>query len=261
MTITLTYRGPDGSQWEYVGVDQGREGIVAAKVEGFVADPDVTFEPTPSQAGEMAAGWVLGSMKGTLDLNVSPLFLESDESLHRLYDRVGRSWSKLADGELTWRSDAGVLMRTRARLDGVFPTPDKSPAGLGERLVRVGFPVRCLDGLWLGPVSQYAGTSQVLNLGDLDGYPLVEWSGSGAKVAGPGIPTFALPSTSQTAVWDTDPATGGLVTIDGQPATALRRLLRGRVAPTPIPAGQSAEWVFTGCTAVMQPKILNPWGR
>ena len=26
MTITLTYRGPDGSQWEYVGVDQGRSG-------------------------------------------------------------------------------------------------------------------------------------------------------------------------------------------------------------------------------------------
>lgn len=259
--ITLTYTGPDGSHWELVGEQQGREGAVAENLEGFVADPAVTFEHTPGQAGEDAAGWVLGSMTGAIDLNVSPMFISGGGDLHRLYDRLGRAWSKLADGELTWRSDAGVLMRTRARLDGTFPTPDRSPAGVGERLLRVSFPVRCLDGLWLGPIAEYSGPSDVLNIGDLDGYPLIEWSGPSAQVSGPGIPTFTLPSTSQTAVWDTDPSTGGLVTIDGEPATALRRQLRGRVAPAPVPAGQSSPWTFTGCVGVMQPKILNPWGR
>lgn len=259
--ITLTYTGVDGSHWEYVGPEQGREGVVAAKVTGFVADPAVTFEATPAQAGEDAVGWVLGSMTGALDLNVSPLFTAAGGDLHRLFDRLGRAWSKLADGELTWRSDAGVLMRTRARLDAAFPMPDKSPAGLGERMLRTSVPVRCLDGVWLGPSSSYSGDGQVANMGDLDGYPLVKWSGSAAQVSGPGIPTFTLPATVQAAVWDTDPATGGLVTVGGQPATALRRQLRGRVAPAPIPAGQSAAWTFTGCNAVMQPKILNPWGR
>lgn len=259
--ITLTYTGPDSSHWELVGDGQGREGVVAAKPDGFVADPDVTFEPTPGQAGEDAAGWVLGSMRGTLDLNVSPLFMAAGGDLHRLFERLGRSWSKLADGELTWQSDAGVLMRTRARLDAAFPTPDKSPAGLGERLTRVTVPVRCLDGVWLGPRERLTGAVVVHNRGDLDGYPRIEWSGSGAQVSGPGIPTFTLPATAQTAVWNTDPSTGGLVTIDGVPATALRRQLRGRVAPTPILAGAFADWTFTGCTGVMQPMILDPWGR
>lgn len=259
--ITLTYTGVDGSHWEYVGPGQGREGVVAAKVTGFVADPTVTYESTPAQAGEDAVGWVLGSMTGALDLNVSPLLSTTGGDLHRLFDRLGRAWSKLADGELTWRSDAGVLMRTRARLDAAFPMPDKSPASLGERLLRASVPVRCLDGVWLGPTSTHSGAGMVPNMGDLDGYPQVRWSGSGAQVSGPGIPTFTLPTTAQTAVWDTDPATGGLVTIDGQPATALRRQLRGRVAPAPIVPGGSASWTFTGCVGVMQPKILNPWGR
>lgn len=259
--ITLTYTGVNGSHWELVGPEQGREGVVAAKLDGFVADPEVAYEPTPAQTGEDAAGWVLGSMTGSLDLNVSPLFMATGGDLHRLFDRLGRAWSKLADGDLTWRSDAGVLMRTRARLDDKFPMPDKSPAGLGERLLRMAVPVRCLDGVWLGPTSSHSGAGPVANLGDLDGYPRVEWSGSGAQVSGPGIPAFTLPTTAQPAVWDTDPSTGGLVTIGGQPATALRRQLRGRVAPAPIVPGGSSSWTFTGCVGVMQPKILNPWGR
>ena len=259
--ITLTYTGVDGSHWEYVGEGQGREGVVAAKVDGFVADPSMTYEPTPGQAGEDAVGYVLGSMMGSLDLNVSTIFQQAGGELHRLFDQVGRSWSKLSDGELTWRSDAGVLMRTRARLDSAFPTPGTSPASLGERLLKVQVPVRCLDGVWLGPEEEFTGAGQVPNRGDLDGYPLVVWSGPGKQVAGPGIPTFTLPTTAQPAVWNTDPSTGGLVTIDGVPATTLRQQLRGRVAPTPILAGQSAAWTFTGCTGVIQPKILNPWGR
>lgn len=265
--ITLTYTGVDSSEWTLVGERQGAEGAEAAKVSGFIASTDTTVEARPARVGHVVSGFTVPPMTGTLDLTVSSQLVDGEaRELDEIFAALARAWSPLADGELAWRSDRGVLMRTAARLaSGGFPMPDRSPTerapGQPVRRVSMSLSVQCLDGVWIGPQERHGGSVAVLNAGDLDDYPRVEWSGSGAKVAGPGLSTVTLPTTARPAVWHTDPATGGLVTIDGQPATALRRQLRGRVAPVPIEPGEVAPWTFTGCTGVVQPTFLNPWGR
>lgn len=266
--ITLAYAGVDFSEWTLVGERQGAQGAEAAKVSGFIASPDTTVEARPARTGHVVSGFTVPPMTGTLDLTVSSQLVDGEtRELDDIFDALALAWSPLVDGELTWVSDRGVLMRTRARLaSGGFPMPDRSPTerapGQPVRRVPLSLSVQCLDGLWIGPQSApYTGAVQVLNAGDLDDYPRIEWVGSGATVSGPGIPEFTLPTTAVPAVWDTDPATGGMVTIDGQPATALRQQMRGRVAPVPIEPGTTAPWTFTGCTAVVQPVFLNPWGR
>lgn len=260
--ITLTYSGINGSQWTLVGERQGAEGVLASKVSGFVSSPDVTFEAAAARTGHREVGHSVGAMTGTLDVSVSPMWVESHTpALDELVHDFARAWSTLADGELLWIDDAGMLLRTPARLASPFPTPERSPAGLGERVTPLSLAVTCLDGVWHGPERRYTGPSRLHNPGDLDGYPLVEWSGTSAALAGPGIPTFSLPATTQTAVWDTDPATGGLVTIGGVPATVLRQQMRGRVAPVPTAPGAESSWSFANCTAIMRPRFINPWGR
>lgn len=265
--ITLTYSGVNSSEWTLVGERQGAEGAEAAKVSGFIGSPDTTVEARAARTGHVVAGFSVPPMTGTLDLTVSSQLVDGeDRALDEIFDALALAWSPLADGELTWRSDRGVLMRTRARLaPGGFPMPGRSPSerAPGEPVRRVGLQlaVQCLDGLWIGPESRHSGSVQLLNSGEIDDYPRVEWVGSAAVVSGPGLPAVTLPATAQPAVWHTDPATGGLVTIDGRPATALRRQMRGRVAPVPIDPGQRAPWTFTGCTGVVQPLFLNPWGR
>ena len=259
--IELTYRGIDGSEWSIVGDGQGLEGAVATGVEGFVAEPDVTLEYGATSLGQVATGYSLPPMKGTLTLGLSTRWDRARaSSLSDVHARLGRAWSRLADGELVWRDSAGVVMRTRARLASAFPTPKKAPASLGLTDVEVALSVVCLDGVWRG-AEEPVGSGDVLNPGDLPLYPAVAWSGYLAQVAGPGMPLFNLPTTTSTAVWDSDPATGGVVWVGDTVATALRRQMRGRVAPLPIAAGTTAPWVFSKCTGIVRPLYTNPWGR
>ncbi|WP_010541908.1 hypothetical protein [Dietzia alimentaria] len=257
----LTYRGVNNSTWQLVGAHQGAEGVGAEEVSGFVASATTTLEPAPERAGVVLAGYSFEAMTGSLKVRISDRWRD-DEMLDdpgRLFRRWRSAWSPFADGEFTLRSQEGPLLRTRARLPGASETPAKSPRSVGTVSLVTTLEVTCHDGVWLGAPQRYSGAAQVLNLGELEGYPRVEWSGSGATVSGPGLPSVILPTTAVPAVWHTDPATGGLVTVDGEPATALRRQLRGRVAPVPILPGESAPWTFTGCTGVIEPLFCDPW--
>lgn len=257
----FTYRGVNNSTWQLIGRHQGAEGVGVEELSGFVASATLTLEPTPARTGVELSGFSFEAMTGSLTVRISDRWRE-DETLDdpgQLFRQWRAAWSPFADGELTLRSPEGPLLRTRARLAGAAETPGTSPRSVGAVSLVTTLEVSCHDGVWLGAPSRHTGTDQVFNLGELDGYPRVEWSGSGAQVSGPGLPAITLPTTTAPAVWHTDPATGGLVTVDGQPATALRRQLRGRVAPVPILPGQSAQWTFTDCTGVLEPLFCDPW--
>lgn len=257
----LTYRGVDGPTWQLAGRNQGAEGVAVEGVAGLVASATSTLEPAPARTGVELVGYSFEAMTGTLQVRVSDRWRDDNalEELGRLHRRWRQAWSQFADGELTLRSESGPLLRTRARLSKVAETPATSPNSHGLVSLVTAVDVLCLDGVWIGQSQRHEGASQVLNLGELDGYPRVEWVGSGATVSGPGLPAVTLPSTPVPAVWHTDPATGGLVTVDGEPATGLRQQLRGRVAPVPISPGESAGWTFTGCVGVITPLICDPW--
>lgn len=256
----LIYRGVDNSTWQLIGRQQGAEGVAVEELSGFVASATTTLEPAPARTGVELAGFSFEAMTGTMTVRISDRWRDEGlEDTGRLFRRWRAAWSPFADGELLLRSEEGPLLRTRARLSGATETPVKSPRSVGTVSLVTSVEVSCHDGVWLGAPERHFYTAQLLNMGELDGYPRVEWSGAGAKVTGPGLPTITLPTTTSPAVWHTDPATGGLVTIDGAPATALRRQLRGRVAPVPIPPGRSATWSFTGCVGVLEPLFCDPW--
>ena len=114
--ITLMYTGVDSSEWTLVGERQGAQGAEAKDVKGFVASIDATVEARPARTGHVVSGFTVPPMTGTLDLTVSSQLVDDEtRELDEIFDALARAWSPLVDGELTWVSDRGVLMRTRAR--------------------------------------------------------------------------------------------------------------------------------------------------
>lgn len=261
---TVTYRGVDGSLWQLAGHQGGAQGVTLASVAGLVGSASASTTTAPGRVGVVRTGVpVVPVMAGTVRVVVSGADASPKRPTPGVMRAWRRAWSHLVDGELSISSSETSVVRAAVRLVDPIPPPATDPFDHpGERHV-VELEVEAETGVWLGIPEIIAGTGDpvtVRNFGQLVAWPVVEWSGSGHTITAPGIDPIELPDTSQVARINTDPATGTVITVDGEPNPDLWSQLRGRSFPVGIPAHGEAEWVFSpGTTATVTPRVLDPW--
>lgn len=263
--FTVIYRGIDGSVWQLAGPGQGAEGVRLGSLAGLVGSASAETTVAPGRVGVIRTGVpVVPVMSGTVNVVISGMDASPKRPTPGVLRAWRRAWSHLVEGELMIGSSESTLLRAAVRLSDPLGPPANDPFDHpGQRHER-SLSVVADSGCWLGPSTPYPGTGEpvvVHNRGDLVAWPLVEWSGSGRSITGPGVAPLSLPTAPDGATVNTDPATGTVITVGGEPDPDLWSQLRGRSFPVGVPPHGQAEWTFSpGTTATVTPRVLDPWG-
>lgn len=261
---TVSYRGADGPLWELAGDRGGSQGVILGNITGLVGSASASTTTAPGRVGVVRTGVpVVPVMSGTLQVVISGADASPRRPTPGVLRQWRRSWSHLAAGELWIGSPETAIWRAAVRLVDPLPPPVNDPFDHpGQRHI-MELAIESESGCWIGPpetVTGGGGPVTLHNVGDLTAWPVVEWTGAGRTITAPGIEPLTLPTTSKVARIDTNPATGTVITVDGQPDPGLWSQLRGRSFPGGIPAGGHAEWAFSvGTTATVTPRALDPW--
>lgn len=262
--FTVIYVGVDGSVWQLAGPGQGAEGVRLALLEGLVGSASAATTVGAGRVGVVRTGApAVPAMTGAVKVVISGMDASPKRPTPGVLRAWRRAWSHLADGELMIGSSESSMLRVAVRLSDPLPPPANDPFDHPTQRHELALSVVADSGCWLGSPETYPGTGspvQVLNRGELVGWPVVEWSGSGRSITGPGVAPLSLPTAPDGATVNTDPATGTVITVGGDPDPDLWSQLRGRSFPVGVPAFGEATWTFsTGTTATLTPRVLDPW--
>lgn len=261
----VKYFGADGSEWHLDGSGCGRQGVFLVKVDGLVGSAEVATSPGPGRVGVKSTGLpTMPAFEGALEVAITGEVEHEPVDLPGTVARWRRAWSGSTDGTLMVQADGEPAWFTSARLSEPMPSPSESPYRRGLSLQTMTVDVECRDGVWVSqehriPTTSGAGV-ELWNFGELPMWPVVEWSGTRTVVA-PGVDPVALPSTAMVARVNTDPASGTVITVDGEPDPNLWSQLRGRSFPVPVPAGGMSTWTVNGGAAALltRARALDPW--
>lgn len=264
--FAVTYRGVDGSVWQLATT---ADGVHLLSLDGLVGSVSESTTPAPGRTGVLRTGLpVVPSMTGTLTVGIRGADALPPLATPDVLRAWRRAWSQLADGELELGSVDSSLLRARVRLADPLGSPAHDPFDHPFAQHELALPVVSDGGCWMGPSQVYEGTGAptlIRNRGDLQVWPVVKWSGPGPTITGPGVAPLVLPDAPAGAEVNLDPATGTVITVEGEPAPELWSQLRGRSFPTGIPARGpggpgTAVWTFSpGATATVTPRVLDPW--
>lgn len=273
--MILDYTGVDGSHWRLAGDSEGMEGVIVRDggLQGMVGEVETYTAPGAQSTGARVTGLDVEPMTGTLTYIADPIFVplgdrigEEPEHAAALYRAWRRAWSlnPYRTGTLRLSPSGGDTLTTTVRAAS-FPGPSDSPDSPNADWLEGEVDVISDLGVWLaGRVAPGPGEVWV-NSGDLPVWPTIEWTGSGQSLTAPGLSDpIPLPAAgARVCKYDTDPATGGLVTDTetGETVSALWRQMRGARPPWPIePGGSNTGWSVTpGAQLYVQPRVLDPW--
>lgn len=255
MQISLTDRW--GIQWALSDTAPGRKGVSLMSPVGLASPIQVTARQTTSQVGVSPMSWKAGPMEAPWSLR---LHREGGADLRESFYMLIRGVTPLVESTLrVTHPGRGTLtcpiVRTSDPVD-----PEQAPDSIRMPWLDIDFDVTSYQGCWHGETISHRGVSTLSNTGDLDSWPVVEWSGAGASVTAPGIGEVALPDTGgRTAIMETDPAFASRVTVDGVDAPDLWRGMRGRMFPAPVDAHSTAKWTFDGCVGRLTSRHSHMW--
>lgn len=255
----IAYTGIDDSLWNLDGRGAGLQGVFTSSVEGLVAAGEAATTPGPGRIGARTTGRPsVPPFEGVLNVVISSRSAEHLPELPQILSAFRRAWSTLADGRLELESAWGARLHTRARLSDRLAFPTASPFDRRTAWLELAISVECRDGVWFG-APETITDGLVVNSGELTAWPKVRWTGTGTVTA-PGAAPLELPATPVEAVMDCDPATGMVITVDGEPAPELWSQLRGRTFPRGVSPGGADQWQFSsGVVATVTPRLLDPW--
>lgn len=257
----LTYRGVDRSVWQLAS---GAQGVHLLSLDGLVGSVSEATTTAPGRVGVIRTGApVVPPMTGTIKVSLRGADASPAAPTPGVLRAWRRAWSHLVAGELMLGSSESTLLRAAVRLAEPLGPPAHDPFDLPFAQHELSLSVVVDAGCWSAAPETYSGSGQpvvVANRGDLVAWPAVEWAGAGRSITGPGVAPLALPPTPGGAVIDTDPATGTVITVDGEPDPDLWSQLRGRSFPVGVPARGRSTWTFSpGTTATVTPRVLDPW--
>ena len=273
--MILSYTGVDGSYWRLAGDAEGRDGVLVPEggLDGLVASVEAYTAPGSTSTGGRVTGLDVEQLEGTISYLVDPIFVPANERVGQepehsaaLYRAWRNAWSlnPHRTGTLRLRPSDGDTLTTTVRAASISSpevSPDHNSPGWLEGEINV---IGDL-GVWLAGREIVPDGSVFVNTGDLPLWPTIEWSGSGQSLTVPGLsaPILLPAAGARVYRYDTDPATGGIITDaeTGEVATQLWRQLRGARPPRPIEPGQSTDgWDTTaGASLYVQPRVLDPW--
>lgn len=273
--MIMSYAGVNGSYWRLAGDSEGRDGVIVRDggLEGLVAEVETYTAPGAQSTGGRVTGMDVEPMSGTLTYIADPIFVPlgervGQEPVHTaaLYRAWRRAWSlnPHRTGTLYLSPSGGETLTTTVRAAS-FPGPSDSPDSPDAGWLEGDINVVSDLGLWLAERIGVQPGEVWINSGDLPAWPTVEWSGSGQSLTVPGLSApIPLPAAgARVCRYDTDPATGGLVTdvATGETVSALWRQMRGARPPRPIEPGEGTSgWSTTsGAQLYVQPRVLDPW--
>lgn len=260
---SVTCRGVDDSLWNLAGPARGAEGAQLVSLTELVGAVSAATTPGPGRIGVRRTGSItVPQMAGSFAVVLCGADASPAKPTHDVLRGFRRAWSQLDDCELALGSSGSPTLRTLARLSDPLPPWAVDPYDNQHWRHSLTVSIVSDTGYWSGPPQPYAGgpAHEIYNPGDLEVWPVVSWTGPGPTITGPGVAPLVLPNAPAGATIDLDPATGTVITVDGEPAPQLWSQLRGRSFPTGIPPKGTAVWTFSaGASTTVTPRVLDPW--
>lgn len=262
--FSVTYEGVDGTRWHLAGPDRGAEGVQLASIEQLVGAVSVSTTPGPGRVGVIRTGLPrVSEMAGGVPVIICGADATPQQPTFEAMRAFRRAWSQLTPGVLELGSVDSSILRARVWLAEPLAPPVNDPYDSPVQRHNLAVPIVADAGYWSGPRQEYEGIGapvEIYNRGDLQVWPVVSWEGAGPTITGPGVAPLVLPTAPEGAQIDLNPATGTVITVDGEPAPELWSQLRGRSFPTGIPPRGTAVWTFSaGAMATVTPRVLDPW--